>query len=85
MQIAYHRHFVKQYNKLSSKIRRKFDDRLALFTKDPFASELNNRALHGPYLGYRSINVTGDVRALYEIQNNEIITFLIIDTHTNLY
>ena len=53
--------------------------------KDPTVSELNNHALHGEYLGYRSINITGDLRAVYEIQDEKAVKFLFIDTHSNLY
>jgi addiction module RelE/StbE family toxin len=84
MQIDYHKHFKKQYKKLSSKLRNKCDERVALFKKDPFAVELNNHALQGEYDGYRSINITGDLRAVYEIVG-DCSYFIFIDTHSNLY
>ena len=84
MRIDYHKHFRKRYKKLPQKIRDKFNERLALFKKDPFALELNNHELHGDYLGYRSINITGDWRALYEIVG-DCSYFTFIDTHSNLY
>ena len=62
MRIDYHKRFRKQYDKSSSKIKDKFDERLKIFIMNPLAEELNNHALHGEYLGYRSINVTGDWR-----------------------
>ncbi len=84
MQPGYHKRFKKQYNKLPQKIKVKFTERLEVFKDNPFAPELNNHPLHGEYLGYRSINITGDLRAVYEIQD-ESIKFLFIDTHSNLY
>ena len=84
MRVDYHKQFVKQYKKLSSKLKSKFDERLKIFIVNPLAPELNNHPLHGEYLGYRSINITGDLRAVYEIQE-ESIKFLFIDTHSNLY
>lgn len=84
MRIDYHKRFVKQYEKLSSKLKLKFDERLKIFIVSPLTPELNNHPLHGEYLGYRSINITGDLRAVYEIQE-ESIKFLFIDTHSNLY
>ena len=84
MRIDFHKRFKKQYLKLLPKIRSKFDERLKVFIEDPLALELNNHALHGEYLGYRSINITGDFRAVYEIQG-EAVKFLFIDTHSNLY
>ena len=85
MQPDYHKRFKKQYRKLSPKIREKFMERLRIFQSNPVSPELNNHALHGEYLGYRSINVTGDLRAIYEVQEDGVIKFLFIDTHSNLF
>ncbi len=63
----------------------KFKDRLRIFSINPFAPELNNHALNGKYTGCWSINVTGDLRAVYEILDNKNIRFLYIDNHNNLY
>lgn len=84
MQIGYHKNFMKHYKRLSPKLRDKFNERLKLFVENPLESELNNHALAGEYLGYRSITITGDWRALYEIQD-EVIQFYLINTHSNLY
>lgn len=84
MQPDYHKKFKKQYHKLPKKIREKFTERLQIFRDNPMSPELNNHALHGEYLGYRSINITGDLRAVYEVQK-DAINFLFIDTHSNLY
>lgn len=80
----YHKRFRKQYKKLSIKVRGKFKERLRLFADDPYALELNNHTLHGKYAGCRSINVTGDLRAVYEVRKNGV-RFLDIDNHANLY
>jgi mRNA-degrading endonuclease YafQ of YafQ-DinJ toxin-antitoxin module len=37
------------------------------------------------YLGYRSINITGDVRALYTVKEGALILFVFIGTHSQLY
>jgi addiction module RelE/StbE family toxin len=80
----YHKRFKKQFKKMPQKIRERFIERLQVFKNNPMAFELHNHALHGEYHGYRSINVTGDLRAVYEIREMEI-KFLFIDTHSNLY
>jgi mRNA-degrading endonuclease YafQ of YafQ-DinJ toxin-antitoxin module len=41
--------------------------------------------LHGEYSGYRSINITGDLRVIYEPLGKNTVQFVIIDTHSNLY
>jgi addiction module RelE/StbE family toxin len=84
MNIDFHNHFRKQYKKLSAKMRSKFDECLELFIKNSFAPELNNHILHGKYAGCRSINITGDFRAIYEVRT-EGVRFVFIDTHNNLY
>ena len=84
MRIIYHRTFRKQYQKLQKKLRNKFDERLQIFIDDSHAIELNNHELHGKFAGCRSINVTGDLRAIYEVRENRV-RFLEIDTHSNLY
>ncbi len=84
MRIDFHKNFVKKYDKLSTKLKDKCDECLGLFRDNPFRPELNNHALHGEYLGYRSINITGDLRAIYKIKG-DCNYFVIIDTHSNLY
>lgn len=84
MNIAYNKDLKKDYKRLSKKIQEKFDNRILLFQKDQFDPTLNNHALRGTYLGYRSINITGDLRAIYK-SVGEDITFVTIDSHSNLY
>lgn len=84
MQPDYHKHFKKQYGKLPLKMRERFKERLRIFNSDPFAIELNNHTLHGKYVGCRSINVTGDLRAVYEVRKDGV-RFLNIGTHSELY
>lgn len=84
MIIVFHRDFKKSYHKLPSKIINKLDERLRLFVKDEFDPVLNNHALKGKYLGYRSINVTGDIRAIF-LRDTKNALFVAIDSHSNLY
>jgi len=73
------------YGRLPKPLQRRCDDRLLLFEKDPFQSLLNNHPLHEPYPGCRSINVTGDYRAIYYHESPDIVRFIAIDTHHNLF
>lgn len=84
MYIDFNKKFRKQYEKLPSKSQERFNERLKLFLENAFARELNNHALHGKYSECRSINITGDLRAIYEVRR-EGLRFLAIDTHSNLY
>ena len=76
--------FEKQYKKLNQKSKNKFKERLNLLLEDEFNPILNNHSLNGKYEGYRSININGDMRAIYKVNADNII-FTIIDNHNNLY
>lgn len=84
MIINYHKDFLKDFKKLPKKIKEKFKERQLLFERDEFNPVLNNHALKGRWLGYRSMNVTGDIRAIFK-RDAESALFVAIDKHSNLY
>jgi addiction module RelE/StbE family toxin len=85
MQIKRTRLFEKQYKKLPDKIKNKFDERFLLWNQNPEDPRLRVHSLQGTYKGYWSFNVTGDVRALYRYEGDEIVIFALIGTHSELY
>ncbi len=85
MKIDFSKKFKKKYKKLKLGERRKFEQRLELFEKDPHNSILNNHALQHPYLGFRSIDITGDLRVHYEQIDESTVLFITIGTHSELY
>lgn len=84
MTIHLHKNFKKTYKKLTEPQKKKFKERRNLFMINEFDPILNNHALSGEYVGYRSINITGDLRVLYK-KNGDFVTFIKIDSHSNLY
>lgn len=58
---------------------------MIIFKDNPLDFRLRNHALKGKYLGYRSIDISGDVRALYKVRGNTLIVFGFIGTHSQLY
>jgi len=84
MIIRFHRNFEKDYWRASAKIKLKFKERLELFSEDEFSSVLNNHPLKGGFAGYRSINITGDIRAIYKKTDTAVI-FVALDSHGKLY
>ena len=84
MIVNFHKDFLKDFKKLPIKAKEKFKQRQLLFEKDEFDPVLNNHALKGKWLGYRSINVTGDVRAIFK-RDTESVVFVAIDKHSNFY
>ena len=85
MKIHFHKNFDKRYDKLSSEQKKRVKDRLFLFLENPFHPVLGNHPLRGKYTGYRSINITGDLRAIYKFISDYEYIFVTIDTHSNLY
>lgn len=85
MEIFLHHDFKKKYKKLRKNEQEQLKERRELFLKDPYHPILNNHALSGKYKGYRSINITGDLRVLYEPLGKDKALFITIDTHSNLY
>lgn len=79
------KYFSKTAVKLRVNIKRALAERLQLFMSDPFNVILNNYALGGDRQPYRSINVTGDYRLIYEQYDEDTVRLIDIDTHSNLY
>lgn len=84
MEIKYNPRFHKQYAKSNKKVKTAFNSRLKLFLQNSHHPLLRNHALTGDYKGYRSINITGDWRAIY-LEHGEIIIFEALGTHSQLY
>lgn len=84
MRIAFSKNFIKQFKKLTAKHKLKLYTQISIFKDNPLHPSLRNHPLKGKYSSYRSINITGDVRALYIQQEDEVI-FDIIGTHSQLY
>lgn len=84
MKVSYSKNFIKQAKKLHTEARKKLLERITIFSDNPLHPILRNHALKGKYKDYRSIDVTGDIRALYLQKENEAI-FDTIGTHSQLY
>ena len=85
IQIVPHKDFTKDLKKQSLKVRDKTKERLYIFRHNPFDPVLNNHFLIGKWKGYRSINITGDIRAIYKQINDNTVIFVALGTHSQLY
>jgi len=85
MLVRYSARFKKQFKKLPKSIHIKAHKRFALFMSDPTHPLLHNHKLKGVYSGYRSINITGDIRAIYYELDDDTNVFVRIGTHSELY
>lgn len=86
MTVKYKHEFTKRIAKAPVKIRTTFAERGRIFVETPFHPLLNNHRLTGKYAGCRSIDITGDWRAIFrEFNNYELVIFETIGTHSQLY
>ena len=85
MEVTFHRRFTKQRDRLSRIQQAQLKDRIKRFRLNPSTRVLRDHALTGKYRGYRSINVTGDIRAVYKLLDKELALFTHIGTHSQLY
>jgi addiction module RelE/StbE family toxin len=79
------RSFDKAAARLPSKIKAVLGERLKIFAIDQFAVCLNNHQLKGSLHRYRSINITGDYRLIYEEYDDAVIRLIDIGTHSHIY
>lgn len=84
MKLVLHKNFAKQYKKLPIKVQTQTKNRLKLFLTNPNDKRLRNHALLSKYQGYRSINITGDYRAVFKVVGSKAV-FTHIGTHSQLY
>ena len=86
MKIILTKKFIKKTKKLSLKYQKRVEERLDIFEEDPKNRILNNHKLKGELKGKRSINITGDIRAVFTQNEDEMVfLFLNIGTHPELY
>ena len=85
MEVFYSSQFKKQYKVLPKKVRNQFKKRLEMFFDDQINPQLHIHKLRGRYNGLHSMNVTGDVRALFDVSYKNSVLFVTIGTHSTLY
>ena len=83
--VSFTRKFVKQFQKLPAKNQQQFKVRLELFLTDQHHASLRRHPLRGKYAGYYSIDISGDLRALFRYQTENSVIFSLIGTHSQLY
>lgn len=85
MKVDYTKQFLKQFKKLRPTEKQRFLKRLELWRQNPQAKLLNTHRLVGKYQGAYSINVGGDLRAIYRQVGQNTVWFDFIGTHSQLY
>ena len=85
MIVRFSKNYKKQYKKLTPKLQKQTRLRIELWQEDPGNAILRHHELKGRLKGSYSINITGDVRAIYEIIDGEMYLYQMIGTHSQLY
>ena len=85
MNIVLHKRFSKMAVKLPPKTKQKMVESMTLFAQEPTDRQLRVHGLSTPYGGSYSIDITGDVRAIYQLIDAETALFAHIGTHSQLY
>jgi len=85
MTIRYSKKFKKQYDKLSPTLQQKTKDAIRRWTNNPHDETLRLHQLSGKMKRFYSIDITGDIRALYEIADKDIYIYQMVGTHSQLY
>lgn len=79
------RKFRKGLKRLDKKTRVCLVKMLFIFEENEFDPRLNNHKLQGKYSNCRSIDITSDIRMIYEKISKNIYYILDIGSHSELY
>ena len=85
MQYILSKRFEKDFIKLTPATKKKTIATLEQFTRDPHNPTLRNYGLSRKWKGHFSINVTSDTRAIYFVIENDVVRFIAIGSHSELY
>src|SRR5665647_1719940 len=86
MRTEFSKRFMKRYRQLRVADQKRFDQRLDLWKVDPNNKSLGVHKLKGDYAGFYSMNIGGDLRALYKVlDDGSVVLFDFIGTHSQLY
>ncbi len=79
---------IDKFKKQDVRVRKSFKKAIDLFSEDPTNSALYNHKLHREWEGFNSIDVTADLRAIYQedIEGDEPVAYFVaFGTHEELY
>ncbi len=83
--VAHHKKFKKSFRNLRKNEIKIFEERVGVFITDPYNKILNNHQLNGKLAKYRSIDINGDLRVMFEMIDESTVLFIDIGTHSYFY
>lgn len=85
MRITTTKKFDKQFKKQPAKIEKEFEKRIEIFLTNMNDPLLRIHKLRGVYKELWSLNVTSDVRVVFDKGGEPVIIFVAIGSHSELY
>jgi addiction module RelE/StbE family toxin len=88
MTITYLPIFLKHYKKRIANnlsLKKRFKERVELFTENKNNPVLRNHALSGDLEGFYAFSITGDIRVVYKFEIETVVLFYDIGTHNQVY
>jgi addiction module RelE/StbE family toxin len=85
MQYILSKRFEKDFAKLPKPVKKKVLVVLQKFVNDLADPELRSHRLSGKWNNHFSIDVTGDVRAVYVYIKDDVVHFVAVGSHSELY
>lgn len=88
VKILYSKKFLKNFRKRIAPVSNlsiKFNERVAVFAKNPKDQILKDHSLTGDKKDYRAFWITGDFRVMYLPTSKNEVLFLDIGTHNQVY
>ena len=88
IEVVFDSEFKKVFSKriaFDSKLLLKFQERLKLFCVNTRNPTLRDHQLIGVMRHYRSFSITGDIRVIYRVIDDNTVAFVDIGTHNQVY
>jgi len=85
MQYILSKQFEKDFKKLPKQTKSRAIAALELFVQNPNDATLRVHSLKGKWVGHYSIDITNDTRAVYFIVEKDLVRFVTIGSHSQLY
>jgi len=85
MRIVTSKKFDKQFKKQTLRVKKQFRKRIEAFLSDMYDPSLNTHKLSGELQDLWSFNVTGDIRVIFDKSPKDVVLFVAIGSHSELY
>lgn len=88
VEIIFDKNFREYYNMRifrSLMLSNRFTERVKMFSKNPHNPILNDHSLQGNLINCRAFSITSDIRVIYTIVDDQVVRFVNIGTHEQVY